>query len=139
MTKKFLRATICAMILLAGVDAAGQQKKSATPLPLVESAKSFVVMLTKENYAGAAKNFDKQLKSEMPPAKLREVWQALTKHVGPFKRQLGVSAGKARDGDSSYDVVIIKCEFERAPINARLVFDKNKQITGMFFIPAKTQ
>lgn len=134
MMRKFLVITICALAMLVQFDVQAQQKSNVAA-PVVASAKSIVTMLTKENYAGASKNFDGELKTALTPAKLREVWQALTTQLGPFKRQTSVQSSRAKDGDATFEVVTITCEFERAPVNARLVFNKNRQVSGLYFVP----
>lgn len=134
MKRKFLYSTICALVLLVQLDAGAQQKR-AVAVPVVSSAKSVLTMLSKENYTGVSKSFDSDMRNALPPAKLREVWQALTKQLGSFKRLAGAQSGRAEDSGATFDVVTVTCEFERAPVNARLVFNRNRQVSGLYFVP----
>src|SRR5580698_6011659 len=61
---------------------------------LISAATRFVDLLVKEDFAGAVAQFDSTMKSALPEAKMREVWQTLQKQVGPFKQRLGARAEK---------------------------------------------
>src|SRR6185369_2655738 len=52
--------------------------------------------------------------------------------AGAFTRQVGTRTEK----QGQYDIVYVTCEFERASIDAKVVFSQSGQISGLFFAPA---
>ncbi|MGZ5515257.1 MAG: alpha/beta fold hydrolase, partial [Candidatus Aminicenantales bacterium] len=51
--------------------------------------------------------------------------------LGAFKKQ----AGARREELQGYDIVLVTCEFEKATLDARVVFDKTGKIAGLGFVP----
>ncbi|HMF19939.1 MAG TPA: alpha/beta fold hydrolase [Gemmataceae bacterium] len=97
-------------------------------------ARALVDLLAKEDYAAAGKNFDAAMKKALPPEKLKEVWQGLLESTGPFKKQ-----GKVRmERVKKYDVVFVTIHFARADLDARIVFDSDGKIAGLFFSSSKS-
>ncbi|MBY0524846.1 MAG: alpha/beta fold hydrolase [Gemmataceae bacterium] len=95
-------------------------------------ARALVTALTKDDFKAAAKDFDDTMKKVLPPAKLEETWKALRGQVGAFQKVTGVR----REKKDKYEFVIVTCQFEKAALDARVVFDADKQIAGLFFAPA---
>src|SRR5262249_25042937 len=96
-------------------------------------ARALVDLLAKEDYAAAGKNFDAAMKKALPPEKLKEVWQGLLESTGRFKKQ-----GKVRmERVKKYDVVFVTIHFARADLDARIVFDSDGKIAGLFFSSSK--
>ena len=89
--------------------------------------------MVKGDFAAADAHFDARMKSALPEEKLRDVWQTLQKQTGPFKARLQTRVEKQRD----YDVVFVTCQFERATLDAKVVFDAARQIAGLFFVPSR--
>jgi len=110
-----------------------KQKQISKGGTLETMAKSFVDLLVKENYEKAVENFDGTMKKVMPAEKLEEVWNSIIAQTGPFVEQLGVREEKILQ----YDVVFVTCKFEKATLDAKVVFDRKKQITGLFFVRSK--
>jgi dienelactone hydrolase len=103
----------------------------AAPGDVTEAGKDFVELLAKEDFAQAVEKFDATMKTAMPDATLREAWQTLQEHAGPFRRQLGATTNKV----GTYDVVLVTCQFERMTLDTKVVFDAKGQVTGLFFAP----
>src|SRR5262249_5059070 len=81
----------------------------------------------------AMKEFDDVMKKASPADKMETTWKLLEKQVGPFQKQLGTrqeTAGK-------YDIVYVTCQFEKTPLDVRVVFTKGGQITGFQFRPVQ--
>jgi dienelactone hydrolase len=107
---------------------AGPQKDLEAP------ARALVDLLAKEDYEAAGKNFDATMKKALPPDKLKETWQGLIEQVGPFKKQ-----GKVRfETVKKYQVVFVTIHFAKLDVDARVVFDKERKIAGLFFVAAKS-
>jgi len=104
------------------------QKK---PLDLTVSAKKHVDAMVQGDFAGVFKNFDNTMQTTLPQTRLQEVWSTLVGQVGGFKRQIEVRTETV----DQYDAVNVICEFERANINIKIVFNKTGKIAGLFFLP----
>jgi hypothetical protein len=98
------------------------------------AATHFVELLVNADFASAVAQFDATMKSELPEPKLREVWQSLQSQSGPFQKTLGTR----RDDTQGYKIVLVTCQFERAVLDTRVVFDSNRQVAGLFFVPTAT-
>ncbi len=96
-------------------------------------AKEFVDLLVKEDYAKAVESFDETMKKALPAEKLQEAWNSLIVQFGPFAEQ----AGTRREKILLYDVIFVTCKFENGVLDAKVVFNGNKQIAGLFFVPSQ--
>jgi dienelactone hydrolase len=130
-TSLFLPGAIAAFLLTAVVEASFAQESPAGDLG--SAATHFVDMLVKEDFAGAAAQFDPTMKRAMPEPKLRQVWQTLQQQAGPFKSQLR----KRLEALGGYQIVFVTCHFEQADLDAKVVFDAHKKIAGLFFVPSQ--
>jgi hypothetical protein len=114
-----------------------EQKKGAKANPHVAQAKALVGRLVKEDYVGATKNFNAEVKQSLSIEKLQTVWKAILTQAGAYKKQLDVQSSRVKQGTEVFDVVIVKCQFERANLNVRVVFDSTDRVAGLFFAEAK--
>ena len=96
-------------------------------------AKDLVNSLASGNYKEAVENFDGTMKNALPVEKLQQVWDSIIAQSGPFVEQ----AGTRREKILMYDVIFVTCKFERGVLDAKVVFDGNKQIAGLFFVPSQ--
>ncbi len=94
-------------------------------------AKEFVDLLVEGQFSTATESFDATMKDALPTEKLEEVWNVTTEQTGPFKQQIGVRAEK----ELSYDVVFVTCEFERGPLDIKVVYNSEGQVAGLLFLP----
>ena len=113
------------LAMLAGIRVPA---KSITPLA---STNEFVELLAKEQFPKAADSFDEKMKKSLPAEKLAEAWKSTIGQAGPFKQQIGSRTEK----QAPYDVVFVTCEFEKGPLDIKLVHNEKKQIAGLFFVP----
>ncbi len=123
----FVALLVCVLIVFA------QLKESSNNEELITQAKEFVDLLTKGDFSKAVIHFDSVMTKAMPPEKLKEVWQSLIKQVGSFKKQIGVRTQNL----PKFEIVFITCTFERASLDVKVVFNIEKQITGLWFVPAQ--
>jgi dienelactone hydrolase len=119
-------------MLLAAVPAGAYPVRAAEPADLEARARAFLAAVAKDDLTAATKDFDEAMKKALPEEKLRTLWKDLVAKGGAFKKLGGARSGKA----NKYDIVTVRCEFEKAAYDARVVFDADKQITGLFFRPA---
>jgi hypothetical protein len=126
-------AAFALSMVLASGRCLGQDQSETKPSELEKSAQAFVKLLEKGEFKKATKDFDATMKDKMPPDKLEEVWKGLIQQVGAFKKQGGTRSQKVQ----GYDIVFVACEFEKQTLETRVVFNKEKQIAGLFFQPKK--
>jgi fermentation-respiration switch protein FrsA (DUF1100 family) len=98
---------------------------------LEERARALVAAASNDDFVAAAKDFDDAMTKAMPPDKFAEIWTGLVKQVGVLKKQGKATAEKVRQ----YDVVWVACEFEKATLYTRVVFDGEGRVTGLSFRP----
>ena len=94
-------------------------------------ARELLSALAKQDVVAATKDFDEAMKKALPGDKLLDTWKDLISKSGAFKKLGAIHLGKT----GKYDVVTVRCEFEKGAQDARIVFDGEKQITGLFFKP----
>ena len=97
---------------------------------MATAGKKFVELLATRDFAAAEMRFDGTMQTAMPQAKLRETWQTLETQVGAFQKQL-----QARVTNShGYDIALVSCQFERATLEVKVVFDAKQRVAGLFFV-----
>ncbi len=133
-TNKINRIPLTA--LLAGsLLFSAQIQGNSFPEELVAQAKEFVDLLAKGEFAKAVENFDSVMTKAMSEEKLKEVWQAVMQQAGQFKKQKGTRTETL----PKFDVVYVICEFEKGNLDIKIVFNRKKQITGLWFAPAQME
>ena len=98
-----------------------------------DSATRFVDLLAAGDFATAVKSFDDAMKQALPPDRLAGVWHGILAQAGRYQKRLGVRGGE----DAGYRVAFVKCRFESATLEAKVVFDTAGRIAGLFFVPAQ--
>jgi dienelactone hydrolase len=97
-------------------------------------AVAFVEAFTKGDFEAATNDFTDAMKKALPSDKFEALAKALQGQVGKFKKQ-----GKVRqEKQPPYDLVFVTCEFEKATLEAKLVFDKEGRISGLNFVPPQS-
>ena len=74
--------------------------------------------------------FDGTMQTAMPQSKLRETWRALETQVGAFQKQLQARVTKS----GGYDIALVSCQYERATLDVKVVFDAKQRVAGLFFV-----
>ncbi|MBW8015476.1 MAG: DUF3887 domain-containing protein [Planctomycetes bacterium] len=117
-------AMLCAVALTSAKDTTSLEEKKA-------SANTFVDQLIEGQFKQAANSFDKTMKRSLPPEKLAKKWKETTQDAGPFEKKLGTRADKYLWSD----IIYITCQFKEGPLDVKVVYNKNKQISGLWFVP----
>jgi dienelactone hydrolase len=104
---------------------------AAEPPNLEERTRALVTAAGKEDFVAASKDFDDAMNKAMPPEKFAETWKGLVKQVGALKKQGKATGEKVQ----KYDVIWVACEFEKATLYTRVVFDDKGRVTGLSFRP----
>lgn len=110
-----------------------QQQEAQISDELTALAKEFITLLEKGDFSKAVENFDSTMIKVMPEDKLKEVWNSIVTQLGSFKRQGKTRTEKVMD----YDIVYVTCVFQSVALDAKVVFNRKKQISGLFFIPSQ--
>ena len=98
---------------------------------LIEIAQNFVDLMLKDDFKSATLNFDNQMKAMLPESNLQESWRDLILDAGNLLQVKIESTMKMEN----YRIVIVRCMFQRNFIDVRVVFNENKQISGLNFTP----
>jgi len=121
-------------MLLATAVVSAPWAAHSEPGGVAASARDFVGLLAKADFAGAVARFDATMKQALPEARLREVWVGVQAQAGPFKKQLNTRAEKV----AGYDVVLVTCQFAQASLDTKVVFNADRQVAGLFFVPTRS-
>ncbi len=116
-----LLAAVLALPLLGAAKPAGQD--------LTAAGQTFVKQLADGQFAAAESTFDDTMKAAMPPDKLQAAWQQIVGKVGAFQEQTAVRQVE----QAPYRVVLVTCRFEKATLEARVVYDTEGRISGLWF------
>ena len=110
----------------------------ATTLPRAEPttpedrAKALVAALADGRFADATKDFDGAFQKALPGTKLEDVWKQVTTQVRPFRKQLGVRV----EMDDEHVIAYVRCQFDKAVLVVKVVFDQRDRVTGLNVLPA---
>jgi len=100
---------------------------------LTLKARQFLAALEKGDFKLAVRDFDETMLKVSGPEKLEPFWkEQFPKQVGAFKKQTAAR----RDQLGGYEIVLVTCEFEKATLDARVVFDKAGKMAGFGFVPS---
>lgn len=137
----YIWRNILVLTMILVLPFTGCTKKAEPPAafpPLEDSideiATEFVALLAQEDFEGAGAFFDADMMEALPPSKLEAVWIQLKGQVGVYGSELG----RKQEVSQGYDVITVMTKFEKAPINIRVVFNRDRRISGLFFQPAES-
>jgi uncharacterized protein len=115
-----------AFLLQAGASAQVEDE-------LTLKARQFLTALEKGDFNLAVRDFDETMLKVSGPDKLEPFWkEQFPKQVGAFKKQTAARREKL----GAYEVALVTCVFEKATLDARVVFDKAGKIAGFSFVPS---
>jgi len=120
---------ISILLILISFNIYGQQKSLLPMNDLISMANQFVKALEKGDYQAAVKNFDETMSKAAPPEKMKQIWETVISQVGELHQQTRIRT----ESTPKYDIVYITCEFEKATLDIKVVFNKKKKIAGQFF------
>ncbi|MFZ6026758.1 MAG: alpha/beta fold hydrolase [Chloroflexota bacterium] len=102
------------------------------PVARIEAAKTFVSQLADGEYEAATSVFDEKMSKALNTQKIAETWLVLIKQFGAFQQQTGTRTEQI----DVYDVVYVTVDFASGPLDIKVVFNRQGQISGLFFLPA---
>lgn len=130
---KYYLPVLLLLVLMISRPASSQQSETDVSFDPVASANAFVDGLARKDFSVAETRFDETMHTALPAAKLEETWNGLIQQAGTLKEQLG-SRTEERGG---YTIVIVNCQFQKAAVDIRVVFDQAHKIAGLFFAPSQ--
>jgi dienelactone hydrolase len=132
MTKPVSLAIACVVGIALVSMALPAQEPPLNEDALTVKARAFLTALEKGDFTPAEQDFDATMTKVFGPDKLEAMWtKQLPAQVGAFIKQ-----GPARREETQgYQIVLVTCEFEKAKLDARVVFDKGGKIAGLQFVP----
>lgn len=125
-------AVVMFVVCVLGSTGAGQEKEGKLS-DVEKSAKRFIEHMDKGEFEKATKDYDEAMQKALPADKLGETWKTVIAQVGALKKQAGYRTQKIKE----FDAVLATCEFEKATLDVRVVFNSKKQISGLQFVPSK--
>ena len=132
MTKQVLLIVVIVFLLAGAPPGLPARASAQTEDVLTVKAREFLTALKKGDFKLAARDFDETMLKVSGPDKLETMWRTqLPPQLGAFKKQ----AAARRDQFQGYEIVLVTCEFEKATLDTRVVFDKAGKIAGFGFVP----
>jgi hypothetical protein len=96
------------------------------------AAERFVDLLAAGDFATAVQGFDKTMAGALTADKLKASWDTVVTQAGPFQKRLSSQATKAQ----GYDIVVVACQFAKAPLDIKVVFDAQGKVSGLWMAPS---
>lgn len=98
----------------------------------VTRAEAMITSMAKGDFNAAETDFTDVMKQAAPPAKLQEVWSAITAQQGDFEKISGAKT-VAKDG---YLNVLVETQFKNGTLVFNVTFDSAGKIAGFHLLPA---
>jgi len=134
--KKYLFLFLFSLILLTlSCSYTDEVKLQQEETDHVGTAVVFIELLNNAEYAKAVEYFDSAMTELIPEESLKDAWEAVLLTSGDFVEIIE----SKEDITSSYITVIVKCKFEKIIIDAKVVFDEDGKIAGLWFKPEETE
>jgi hypothetical protein len=93
-------------------------------------ANGFIQALSQGKYLEARFNLHPYLKAEFTPEEIQNRWEKIDKQLGGFKQIVNIQSAPG-ESPSQADIAIVTIEFNDTFRNAVIIFDSEKQITGV--------
>lgn len=117
--------------LPANTVALSQKGTVVSESEAIPLAISYADKLIHKDYEGMVAGFDGTMKSALTASTLKTTWEGLEKQAGAFKKRAGSRAVPL----AGSQVVYVTCVFEKASLDIKIVFNTQKQISGLWIIP----
>ena len=105
---------------------------TSQPVDPAAHGEAVLALLTARDFARVESQFNEKVKAALPAGRLESAWTNVLAQAGPFQRAVGTRTQSAGE----FQIATITCEFERARVDAQIVFDAAGKIAGLSFRPA---
>lgn len=102
---------------------------------LKRSAQQLVDDLAAGNFAAVVSHFDATMQEQLPAQTLQQVWASLGEQAGSYVSRQQASVEQLQSG---LIAVYVPCTFEHTNLEAKVVYDADGKVSGLFFQPART-
>ncbi len=92
-------------------------------------AAEFIDLLVKGDTRNALERYDTNVREDITPQSLGDMWGDLINETGPFKKTTGI-----RTSANSTDIVIVSCEFEQSKRDIFIIFNNADKIVGLDYV-----
>jgi hypothetical protein len=99
----------------------------------VTRARAVLTALAAGDFSSIEAQFTDQMKAALPPGRIAAAWTALLAQAGPQK---GCAPEPRVVSIADKQMVITKCDFEKAAIDVQIAFDTDAKISGLQLRPA---
>ncbi|MGE5579593.1 MAG: alpha/beta fold hydrolase [Bacillota bacterium] len=122
-------------LMLSACSKPAAQPPDLTDAQLDERARTFLRFMAEDKPEDAVKMMESRMATAMPAAKAAETWQTLVGQAGAFDRISGTRMAV----EAGYRCVYVTCKFEKAAVDAKVVFDAAGKVTGLWFGPSQAE
>jgi uncharacterized protein len=118
-------------ILFISAACTGPSAAVLTEQQALQYAEAFMDHMSAEEYDRAREFFDPNLTQALTREKMRENWQKLVNQHGIFIRLKDTRVEEYSD----YYIAYVTCLFQKQVIEAKIILNKQAQITAIFYTP----
>lgn len=124
------------LIIVLSLFSSGEAKdKPGSSSPdfsrLVPLAQKFINLLAESKWTEATSLYDQVMRKALPAEQLARLWAQLTQQYGAFQGQ-GITSTQVV---GLYRIVYVECKFAQKSLSAKVVFNQEAKIAGLFFLP----
>jgi len=94
-------------------------------------AKTFVTLLNESEFEKAHGFFNTDVAEALPVDKLNTTWNSLIDQYGAFAGIVNISSTE----EKGYETVFVTCNVSKTFLDAKIVFDNDEKIAGLYFQP----
>ena len=121
-------------LLAASIIASAHAADAAAEATSLESlAVQFVTTWSGGDHEGATATFDETMRGAMPPKVMKQAWDGLIDRMGAFG---GIFRTRTEKWEE-YDLVFVTCRFEAGSIDIKVVYNADRRISGLWFVPTE--
>ncbi len=130
----FLMLSMLAFALTACRPATVPSPVAIPATDLSTLASEFLQALADGRHTEVDLLLDPAMKQALPHSKQQGLWQTLLVQSGQFQGFGPIRTAR----EAGYDIVYVTCVFENASLDAKVVFDNEKRVSGLWFSPHQT-
>jgi dienelactone hydrolase len=102
---------------------------------VAELSETFLKKMIREQFDSCQTYFDTSVSNQLDAGMMRDMWNRIPQYVGEYKSYEDIRTEKI----DTLDAVLIRCIFEKTKLDLKLVYNEQKKIVGIFFLPPKSK
>lgn len=127
-------AAALTLLLFVALFAGCVRSRAVPPEDLSDSeldsrARGFLNWVAEGAFDDAVAMMDSKMASVLPASRLKSTWESLIAQVGSFRGIISVKVAV----EAGFKVAYVKCDFDYALIDAKVVFDRQGKVSGLWF------